>query len=789
MAALLQVGLVNAALATLLACGVALIARKVRQPALIHFLWIIVLIKLVTPPILEVPIEVPFPLLTAAGAVSDSSSGEFRQPQSVRPDDSSPALASGENLAAAVSEGSARQEATGERLIAAEQPGPLAALFSRLTGAASAALAIWSAWLLRNIVAVLGWTWLGGALLWFLRQALTTLRYSRRLALATPAPAALQQQADDLSRAMGLSYRPPVLIVRDVISPMLWGIGRNTRLLFPVDLLARLEAGARETLIAHELAHFRRRDHWVRAFELVVSGLFWWHPVVWWARREIEIAEEECCDAWVIEQFPRAPRCYAEALLTTLDFLSGESTILPPAAAGMGQVPFLKRRLTAIMRGVAPKAMSGPAWLAALTAATALLPWHPGLTPTVARSTAAAALAPVAEIASGDVSPIAADAEQLSAEPSGPSEPVTVEIENAAKRAPAPVEELPWAVAKSPDGRYLLARLGRENSVFLQEVSSGKRTDLSEYHIVTVAFAPDGQVFATGGSDRTVRVWACSTGEVLQTFRGHGGPVQSVVFAQGGKSLISAGDDGTFKHWHLELGGEMETFKSRFGPVNGLAVSPDGRWLALGIGSWQNPDRGGHVKVLALPSFKEQDVFQCELGIGAVAFKPDGNTLLAGDWKGRVYFRDVAEKQFLGTTLPRYKDKIAEVQFSADTQALGHVEIENVFEQGPFELPFPATLRIFFDQSASIAPVSGASPDAAVVIPNGFGASRFDRPAAIRQNGVQAGGKVTRALEPLRDHPAETRATRPGNARQPARALPRPPASRLPPPTPSEPGD
>jgi phosphoglycerate dehydrogenase-like enzyme len=37
-AALLQIGLVNAALATLLACLVALIARKVRRPALIHAL-------------------------------------------------------------------------------------------------------------------------------------------------------------------------------------------------------------------------------------------------------------------------------------------------------------------------------------------------------------------------------------------------------------------------------------------------------------------------------------------------------------------------------------------------------------------------------------------------------------------------------------------------------------------------------------------------------------------------------------------------------------------------------
>ena len=56
MSALLQIGLIIAAVATLLACAVALIGSRVRQPALLHALWIIVLIKLVTHPVFEVPV-------------------------------------------------------------------------------------------------------------------------------------------------------------------------------------------------------------------------------------------------------------------------------------------------------------------------------------------------------------------------------------------------------------------------------------------------------------------------------------------------------------------------------------------------------------------------------------------------------------------------------------------------------------------------------------------------------------------------------------------------------------
>ena len=65
--------------------------------------------------------------------------------------------------------------------------------------------------------------------------------------------------------------------------PMLWGFGSRTRLLFPERLLETLNASSQDTLLAHELAHYRRGDQWVRLLELFVTALFWWHPVVWWA--------------------------------------------------------------------------------------------------------------------------------------------------------------------------------------------------------------------------------------------------------------------------------------------------------------------------------------------------------------------------------------------------------------------------------------------------------------------------------------------------------------------------
>ena len=56
----------------------------------------------------------------------------------------------------------------------------------------------------------------------------------------------------------------------------------------------------------------------VRWLELIVSGTYWWLPVVWLARRGLHAAEEECCDARVLAVVPDARHDYAEALVQAI---------------------------------------------------------------------------------------------------------------------------------------------------------------------------------------------------------------------------------------------------------------------------------------------------------------------------------------------------------------------------------------------------------------------------------------------------------------------------------------
>jgi beta-lactamase regulating signal transducer with metallopeptidase domain len=369
----LHLGLSNAVAASVLAVLAALAGWICRRPALTHALWLLVLLKLVTPPLMRLPLNWSAPNrsasttrdLPAVETPSTSRSDELtvrevvEVPALTEPD--LPPIFSSSAPATAILP--VVQDVQSTKRTPDPEP------------AVAGVVVDW-----QGVVLTL---WLLGSGAWFSLAGWRVLRFQRLLRYAWPADNGLQRQARLLAGEMGLGEGPVVWLVPGRVSPLLWFLGARPRLVLPADLLPRLSENQRQALLAHELAHLRRRDHWVRLLELVVTGLYWWHPVVWWARREIGETEEQCCDAWVVWALPAAARGYALALVETVDFLSEARPALPLAASGIGYVHDLKRRMTMIMRGSTPRTLSWGGGLVVLAVALFVLP----LLPTFAQDT------------------------------------------------------------------------------------------------------------------------------------------------------------------------------------------------------------------------------------------------------------------------------------------------------------------------------------------------------------------------------------------------------------------
>ena len=118
--------------------------------------------------------------------------------------------------------------------------------------------------------------------------------------------------------AAELPYRgPPVLETDAPVSPMLVGL-LEPRLLLPAHL-AGFDAQQQQLIVAHELTHWRRRDHlWLHA-SLVLETIFWFNPVVRTLRAKLNWAQELSCDQQVLAGRPEQQRqSYAAALVAQL---------------------------------------------------------------------------------------------------------------------------------------------------------------------------------------------------------------------------------------------------------------------------------------------------------------------------------------------------------------------------------------------------------------------------------------------------------------------------------------
>jgi beta-lactamase regulating signal transducer with metallopeptidase domain len=332
---LLHAGLSNAVSASVLAIIVACLGRVLaRRPAVLHCLWLLVLLKLVTPPLYQLPVSLP----ERPAALPESQGA----------------------LDALVIEVADRGQ--DDKAVPVEAPPSWASLWRRLD-------VDWS-----RLFATI---WLAGSVAAIVVATRRIVRFRHLLNDAEPAAEEIQDWVAELATNLGLERPPSVWWTGAKVSPMLWALGRYPRLIIPLALWKSLDDRQRSTLVVHELAHLRRGDHRVRIFELVVTTLYWWHPVPWWARRALRDVEEQCCDAWVVWTFPDAARSYAETLLETLDFLNQSDQPEPLLASGFGKVRHLRRRLTMIMSGSTSRAVSLWGALGAIALAALLLPVSP----------------------------------------------------------------------------------------------------------------------------------------------------------------------------------------------------------------------------------------------------------------------------------------------------------------------------------------------------------------------------------------------------------------------------
>ncbi len=348
MRTLVEYGLANAVAATALAVLAFAVGRIIRRPAIRNALWLLVFVRLLLPPVWS--IEIPVPKATPKPDSPGITSG-VSDPEPIASTAAVPVIAGteepGSDLLLDV-------QAPDQTALAATEsaPAPVTAPTSELQEAMPR-----NSWTLAGSYYLIVGIWIAGSAFVAVRSIRRIRRFCRALEDAIPAPTSIQASAEALSAALGLRRCPEILLVPGRMWPALWMPGlfaRRAKVILPAGLLPLLSREQQATVLAHELAHLRRGDPWVRWLELIICAIYWWHPLLGWFRRKLREAEEDCCDLWVIAA-TSGRKSYATALVEAAVFVNGPDRLAAPVlASGAGPVRNLQRRVTMIMSANRP---------------------------------------------------------------------------------------------------------------------------------------------------------------------------------------------------------------------------------------------------------------------------------------------------------------------------------------------------------------------------------------------------------------------------------------------------
>jgi WD40 repeat protein len=275
-----------------------------------------------------------------------------------------------------------------------------------------------------------------------------------------------------------------------------------------------------------------------------------------------------------------------------------------------------------------------------------------------------------------------------------------------------------WQVSGNPSSvnRDPLSVIGNPITDHRLPITDHQTLTAHTGYVRAAAFSPDGKLLATGGEDKTIKIWRLEFGDSglsvshspVSSLSAHEGGIFALAFSPDGRLLASASTDHTIKLWdissvngnRLSVNSEpitdyrlpitpspspLASLEEHTNEVHALAFSRDGQRLAscsqdMTIKLWDmtavtgnsSSASGDPMAVHRLPITASRTLTGHTSWVWSLAFSPDGQTLISGSADQSVKLWDVTaggDGRCLATWQGR-TDWIRSVAFSSDGQWL-----------------------------------------------------------------------------------------------------------------------
>ncbi|MCP4778848.1 MAG: M48 family metalloprotease [Planctomycetaceae bacterium] len=310
---ILQMTVSNLLVALVLVVLALVLQRRYRANALANVVWVLILLKLLTPPLVSLPlveleslVESSPPTLTRS-VVADE--GGFT-----------------DVVISAVELDS--QDATRVELGLVDNG---SSIFSQ-------------------VIVALGLVWIGVSALLLSVSLFRIIRFHIQIHRQSKSVEPwVQRSGHEVAATLGLVKTPQISVLPANISPFVWWLGGRPQIFLSQVAMEQLQPAELRLVLAHEMVHIKRFDHCVRWLEWLAAAALWWNPVMWVARKQLRLTEEMACDAAVVQMTGVAKYDYASSLLNMAEILAKSTNRPPTVASEFNSGGDLEKRLKMII--------------------------------------------------------------------------------------------------------------------------------------------------------------------------------------------------------------------------------------------------------------------------------------------------------------------------------------------------------------------------------------------------------------------------------------------------------
>ena len=128
----------------------------------------------------------------------------------------------------------------------------------------------------------------------------------------------------ELRVKLGILNNVRLLESKHINVPMTLGYLKAT-IFVPIGLLANLPSDQVESILLHELAHIKRRDHIMNLMQSLAEIILFFNPAILWISSLIREEREACCDDMVVENLADK-KSYLEALISFQEYAMGSGS-------------------------------------------------------------------------------------------------------------------------------------------------------------------------------------------------------------------------------------------------------------------------------------------------------------------------------------------------------------------------------------------------------------------------------------------------------------------------------